>query len=134
VLYARTACEMPCPHRCRYRAGHKLTLLISLFFDKHQKRVGRPPTGQTPMMDFRANPELRSAIEGWAEIQHDKSSLSEAVRRLVELGLTVKPKARPRAASQRDRARELAGKAIDKMADASATDNDQAVGKRRPIK
>jgi len=47
------------------------------------------------MMGFRAAPMLRASIVKWAENQPDLPTLSEATRRLVELGLTVKIKARP---------------------------------------
>lgn len=52
-----------------------------------QKKRGRPATGQVPLMAFRAAPALRAAIVKWAEAQPDKPKLSEAIRRLVELGL-----------------------------------------------
>jgi hypothetical protein len=55
-----------------------------------QKVMGRPRTGTTPMIGFRADPALRAAIEKWAAHQPDKPSLSEATRRLVELGLKAK--------------------------------------------
>jgi hypothetical protein len=55
-----------------------------------QKRIGRPPTGQTPLMGFRADPGIRAAIVRWAENQPDMPTLSEAIRRLVELGLKTK--------------------------------------------
>jgi len=35
-------------------------------------------------------PAFRAAIIRWAEKQSDKPTLSEAIRRLVELGLKVK--------------------------------------------
>ena len=38
-------------------------------------------------MGFRADPAIRAAIVHWAEAQPDGPSLSEAIRRLVELGL-----------------------------------------------
>jgi hypothetical protein len=44
------------------------------------------------MMGFRASPVLRAAIVKWAEHQTDKPTLSEATRRLVELGLKAKGK------------------------------------------
>jgi hypothetical protein len=44
------------------------------------------------MIGFRAEPDLRSSIEKWAERQSDKPKLSDAIRRLVELGLKVKGK------------------------------------------
>jgi hypothetical protein len=55
-----------------------------------QKVIGRPRTGITPLMGFRADPETRAAIIKWAEYQPDGPSLSEAIRRLVELGLRTK--------------------------------------------
>jgi hypothetical protein len=55
-----------------------------------QKVMGRPRTGITPLMGFRADPIIRTAIVRWAEKQPDTPSLSEAIRRLVELGLKVK--------------------------------------------
>jgi hypothetical protein len=55
-----------------------------------QKSRGRPATGITPMMGFRADPVIRAEIVRWAENQPDMPSLSEAIRRLVELGLKAK--------------------------------------------
>jgi len=57
-----------------------------------QKTVGRPPTGITPMMAFRADPAIRASIVRWAEKQPDHPTLSEAIRRLVELGLKARVK------------------------------------------
>ena len=70
----------------------------------------------------------------WAESQPDMPTLSEAIRRLVELGLTVKTKGRQSSESQKVRAREMAGKAIDKMTDTTAAPDDQATRKRRLLK
>jgi prephenate dehydrogenase len=57
-----------------------------------QKKIGRgrPRTGSHPMIGLRASPELRNMVEVWAESQEDTPKLSEAIRRLVELGLKVK--------------------------------------------
>jgi hypothetical protein len=57
-----------------------------------QKVMGRPRTGITPLMGFRADPVIRASIVRWAEKQPDMPSLSEAIRRLVELGLKAKQK------------------------------------------
>src|SRR3977135_3617172 len=51
-----------------------------------RKVMGRPRTGTTPLMGFRADPAIRAAIVRWAEKQPDAPTLSEAIRRLVELG------------------------------------------------
>src|SRR5690349_1740133 len=59
-----------------------------------QKVLGRPKTGIRPLMGFRADPATRALIVRWAENQPDTPTLSEAIRRLVELGLTVKGPAR----------------------------------------
>jgi hypothetical protein len=42
------------------------------------------------MIGFRADAGLRADIEKWAKGQPDKPKLSEAVRRLVEIGLKAK--------------------------------------------
>jgi DNA-binding transcriptional regulator GbsR (MarR family) len=39
------------------------------------------------MIGLRLSPDKRMAVEAWAKTELDKPSLSEAVRRLVELGL-----------------------------------------------
>ena len=43
-------------------------------------------------MPLRLSFELRKQIDAWAKAQSDKPNRSEAVRRLVERGLTVKGK------------------------------------------
>ena len=80
-----------------------------------QKIRGRPATGQTPMLGFRATAELRGKIVHWAEFQPDVPKLSEAVRRLVELGLTVKTKARPTGRPSSALVADLAAEAIDSL-------------------
>jgi len=100
-----------------------------------QKLRGRPATGITPMMGFRADPVTRAAIVRWAENQPDMPSLSEAIRQLVELGLTVKTPARPTSKpGRRLRARELATKAIEKIIDPAAPPEEQAQRRRRLTK
>ena len=83
-------------------------------------------------MGFRASPVMRGSVVRWAENQPDKPTLSEAIRRLVELGLTVKqPKSpSPKAAA---RAAELAAKAIDKRSDPGAPPEEREVRKRTLI-
>jgi hypothetical protein len=100
-----------------------------------QKVMGRPRTGTTPLMGFRADPVIRASIVRWAENQPDTPTLSEAIRRLVELGLTVKTPARPASRpGRRLRAQELATKAIEKIIDPSAPPEEQAQRRRRLTK
>jgi antitoxin component of RelBE/YafQ-DinJ toxin-antitoxin module len=97
------------------------------------KKRGRPATGRDPMMGFRAAPVLRASIVKWAENQPDIPTLSEATRRLVELGLTVKSAVRPTAKAAA-RAAELAAKAIDEHADMSAPSTERESRKNRLLK
>jgi len=104
---------------------------------KHKSR-GRPATGITPMMGFRADPVIRAEIVRWAENQLDMPSLSEAIRRLVEIGLSKseapqRPQVLSTAKESAARAVELAGKAIDKRSDQNASEEDRTVRKRKLI-
>ncbi|MGY4499175.1 Arc/MetJ-type ribon-helix-helix transcriptional regulator [Bradyrhizobium sp. GM24.11] len=106
-----------------------------------KKGRGRPATGRDPVTAIRLSPELRATVDAWGEKQGDNPGRSEAIRRLVELGLTVRSKGRPgselptdRKATSRQRAGEMASKAIDEMSDATANPDDQAIRKRRLVK
>jgi hypothetical protein len=83
------------------RAEEKVTLPfgLPLCYTKSMKKartvkqkviMGRPRTGITPLMGFRADPATRGAIVKWAENQPDNPTLSEAIRRLVEIGLKAR--------------------------------------------
>ena len=102
-----------------------------------QKSRGRPATGITPMMGFRADPVIRAEIVRWAENQRDMPSLSEAIRRLVEIGLSRSSPKKPRVLSTAkqgaERAVELAADAIgNQMPDTS--NEEKATRRRRLIK
>ena len=99
-----------------------------------QKVMGRPRTGITPLIGFRADPVIRASIVRWAEKQADMPTLSEAIRRLVELGLAVRTTVRSSSDDQKLRARAMAGQAIDQLTDAAAPADDQASRKRRLLK
>jgi hypothetical protein len=87
------------------------------------------------MLGLRASPELRAAVEAWAKGQEDKPKLSEAIRRLVELGLMVKASAKSVNKPTRSaRAAELATAAINKMIDPSAPPEEHAQRRRRLTK
>jgi hypothetical protein len=67
-----------------------------------KKKLGRPATGRDPTMALRMPIEERRAVEAWAAQQPDKLTLSKAIRRLIELGLTAKPApAKPRRPTKR---------------------------------
>jgi hypothetical protein len=101
------------------------------------KKRGRPATGKNPLMGFRAPPEIRASIVRWAETQPDQPSLSEAIRRLVELGLSktsaIKPQDLSTNRKSAARAAELAAKVIDKKLPADTPAQEKAVRKRKLI-
>jgi hypothetical protein len=99
-----------------------------------QKVMGRPRTGITPLIGFRADTATRAAIIKWAENQPDEPTLSEAIRRLVEIGLTVKAKAKQPSALGANRAKQLATKAVEKMIDSSVPSEERAQRRRQLTK
>jgi hypothetical protein len=54
------------------------------------KRRGRPATGKDPSRTIRLSDEFLAKVDAWANQQDDDPGRSEAIRRLVELGLKVK--------------------------------------------
>jgi hypothetical protein len=94
-----------------------------------QKKRGRPATGITPMIGIRLSSDKRKAVEAWAKTALEKPSLSEAVRRLVELGL-----ASAHGSAARMKKAMEAGEEIDRSGDRSATDQERQRRKRRLIK
>ena len=56
----------------------------------NQKKRGRPATGRDPVSAVRLPVELTAAVDQWA--QENEANRSEAIRRLVELGLKAKGK------------------------------------------
>jgi Arc/MetJ-type ribon-helix-helix transcriptional regulator len=101
----------------------------------NKKSRGRPKKkgGVHPVTAVRLSPEAGVAVDQWATRQDDKPSRSEAIRRLVELGLTVKTRSAP---SERQRAAlaDLASKAIDSLTVRTADSDEKASRKRRLIK
>jgi hypothetical protein len=74
-------------------------------------------------------------LDAWITAHAPETSRPEAIRRLVEIGLTVrasKPKRAPQARA--DRAKELAAQAIDKMGDPAAPPEEHARRRRRLTK
>jgi hypothetical protein len=98
------------------------------------KAIGRPRAGLTPLIGFRADETIRAAIVKWAENQPDKLSLSEALRRLVELGLTVPPKSKQDSPAHAERAKELASKTIDHLTEGTPNSDEKTGRKRRLIR
>jgi hypothetical protein len=86
------------------------------------------------MVSSRIPADTVSAVDEWA--QHNETTRSDAIRRLVELGLTVKaPSRRPVSKTGRKlRAQELATTTIEKIIDPSAPAEERAQRRRRLTK
>jgi Arc/MetJ-type ribon-helix-helix transcriptional regulator len=52
---------------------------------------GRPATGRDPFVGIRLPASLIDEIQAWSD-RHEAASRSEAIRRLIELGLKAKGK------------------------------------------
>jgi len=72
-------------------------------------------------------------IDEWIARQGVKIDRSEAIRRLVELGLTVKSKSAP-SERKRTAVADLASKAIDSLTAGTPDNDEKASRKRRLIK
>jgi hypothetical protein len=96
--------------------------------------IGRPETHPVKkILGF--TEEMVAAVEIWRAKQKPVPNFSEAVRRLVELGLTLKMPARSVSKpGRRLRAQELAENAISKIDDPSAHAEERAQRRRRLTK
>ena len=99
-----------------------------------KKKRGRPATGKDPITALRLPPTLLAAVEAWAKKQVDDPNRSEAIRRLVEIGLGGPKIARGQKRSDFPTARDLAAAQIDRLTDPAAPADEQAHRKRRLLK
>jgi len=97
-----------------------------------KKRRGRPATGKDPQVVVRMPSTLIAEVDTWGAA--NDAIRSEAIRRLVELGLTVGAKQKQTTAVTADRAKELASKTIDSLTADVANNDEKASRKRRLIK
>ena len=96
----------------------------------HRKgRAGNPPSGRDPPATTRMPVTLMAEMEAWATA--NDATRSDAIRRLVELGLTARVKPTQLNAT---RAKELAAKVIDNLADGAASADDRPRRKSRLLK
>ena len=99
----------------------------------HKKRMGRPPgVRYSETIPARFEIETMKHLDSWAK-KHDVSR-SEAIRRLVELGLTLKAKTKEPSAAGANRAKELATKAVEKIIDPSVPSEERAQRRRQLTK
>ena len=84
------------------------------------------------MVAVRMPPQLITEADAWAEA--NGMGRSEAIRRLVELGLSLKAKTKEPSAAGANRAEELATKAVEKMIDSSVPSEERAQRRRQLTK
>ena len=97
-----------------------------------QKRPGRPATGRDPSVTVRIPAEILKQSDLWASA--NGVGRSEAIRRLVEIGLGSVKVARAQKRSDSPTARDLAAVQIDRLADSGAPAEEQASRKRHLLK
>ena len=103
---------------------------------KKQKPVKRKAVGRRsePLMAFRADAVTRAAIVKWAENRPDKPTLSEAIGQLVSLGLSVRARPKQISRTRSKKANTMAASQLDRLADPSATVEEQASRKHRLLR
>jgi hypothetical protein len=57
---------------------------------KQPEKIGRPATGIGVQIGMRWQPSLLSSIDDWRRKQPDMPNRTDAIRRLVEIGLAAK--------------------------------------------
>ena len=97
-----------------------------------KKRRGRPATGKDPLVSARLPQELIDSVEAWATA--NSASRSEAIRRLVEIGLAGAKKFAAPSQQTRAKAKKFAAEQIDRMGNSTATAEEQASRKQRLLK
>ena len=98
-----------------------------------KKKRGPPAAAKGTLIRLRLEPGALARVDRWAASQQDDPSRSEAIRRLVELGLASAQRARARTKTAA-KAAEMASEEIDRLGDLSATDEERRLRKRRLIR
>ena len=96
-----------------------------------KRKPGRPATGNDPVRAIRLSDEFIAKVDRWASKQDGQPGRSEAIRRLVELGLTGAKKFAAPSQQTRAKAKQFAAEQIDRMGNSTATGEEQASRKRR---
>src|SRR5690349_16807656 len=97
------------------------------------KKRGRPATGRDPSIGIRLSREMIRQIDEWSK-RSGTETRSEAIRRLVALGLAgSQPTPRP-SRKVVSKASDLAAQQIDELGDPSATDEERQTRKRRLLR
>jgi hypothetical protein len=86
------------------------------------------------LVGVRVQPDMAKLLDDWRRKQDDLPGRPEAIRRLVELGLKVRTKAKQPSQARANRAKELATKAIEKISDPAGPPEERAQRRRQLTK
>ena len=98
------------------------------------KKRRRLATGRDPVTAIRLSPEFRARVEGWAAKQPDQPGRSEAIRQLVEIGLSTISSPRRRSRRSHAKSAELANEAIERHVYPAASREARESRKRQLLK
>lgn len=124
-------------------ASPRLVFMVTIIMRKSirvttKQRRGRPPsTGKGIQIGERWHAAELADIDAWILKSGEEMTRAQAVRRLVEIGLGKSgPTAEmpPTSKATSERAKELAGKTIDRLVEPAASAEEKAVRKQRLIK
>lgn len=88
---------------------------------------------EDPIYRVRLSSQMVARIDDWTAISPDVNGRSEAIRKLIDLGLGA-PKRANRTGRRDRRALEMAGSEVDRVEDVSATEAEQLSRKRTLLK
>jgi hypothetical protein len=109
--------------------------MSKLSYDNITKPVRKRSTVTGTLVGVRLQADQIKAVDAWALKQKPPVTRPEAIRGIIELGLTVKAKATQQPSAARAvRAKELATKAIDKIIDPAAPPEERAQRRRHLTK
>ncbi|SRR6476619_1748221 len=100
---------------------------------RNTKKRGRPATGMDPVSAVRLPADLVASIDKWST-KNAVPSRSEAIRRLVEKGLSVAQSKSPINKKSAAQASAMAAETLDRLIDKSATAEERATRKQRLLK
>ena len=96
-----------------------------------RKKRGPPATGKGTLVGVRLQPADLNRLDAWSKAEHPQASRPEAIRRLMELALSVSgPPKQPNAKSVAN-ASNMASTQLDNMIDSTLPDEERATRKRR---
>jgi hypothetical protein len=98
-----------------------------------KKRRGQPPTAKGELIGVRLQPPQLAALDQWIARQEMARTRPEAIRHLMDLGLSISAGHRPTSKAKAEKAAELASHAIEKASDKSQSTEEQTARKRRLI-